>query len=934
MDRTDRCASCGHPVPPRLAQAYDGACPWCLAQVTFGPEAQPQVKTGAEPSGRLGRYVRTEKLGSGGMGEVWKALDTELNRWVALKFLKEEEPAFVARFLREARTSAGLSHPGIAAIYEVGEAEGRRFIAMQYVPGRTMDSIPWKDRRLLVRLFRDVARALDHAHKSGVIHRDLKPANLIVEEKGDRWSVSILDFGLARPIEGGERLSKSGEVFGTVPYMSPEQSRGEALDVRADVYSLGATMYELLTGRPPFVGRNLVELIRKIGSEEPSPLRKVDRAIDGDLETIVMTCLQKDRRRRYPSARALAADLDRWLKREPILARPPSALYRLRMGLARRKAATAAVAAGLALASVVAWWAMVGSPGAEQARLSAEAMKSWAEARGLAMAGVDPEGIRRRARAAREAFDRAIAVKEDAPSLVMKSRCLQLEARDDDALKAARRAHELDPANAEARLELAKLLLSKYRESRGTPGFRNTSAPHGGKAKLTFEKLAPESPEQRGLREEAKRLLASGRGSPAQASFLEGLESMGRSEHSRAAEAFEAYAKLESWDAHGFRLAGINRYLSSDFPGAVSALDQSLLRVPKAAGFRWRGIAKHAQGLLEPALEDMTKAIELDRNDAAAYSSRGWVKARMGRHGEAIADYTKAIEVNPKLVAAYVNRGIARKLTGAPNEAMADYNRVIEIDPGIAEAYGNRGTVKDEKGDFDGAIADYTKAIEIEPTYTSAYSNRALAKCSKGLFDEAIADYSKAIELDPGMAVLYTNRGTAKASKRLYDEAIADHNKAIELEPDFAAAYSHRGGALADKGLRRQAIADFETALKLAPPDWPHRSRIEKVLQNLERHTLCAEGDELFERRNFREALRKYAEIVKRWPEAPAAVAAAYNCACGHALLGEKTIALDWLEKAVEIGWKDADHLEKDSDLDSLRDDERYKKLVAKLKDM
>src|SRR5688572_29031207 len=248
----DQCASCGNSVPPRLAQAYDGACPWCLAQVSFSPETHGPLVAARADSGRLGKYVRTEKLGSGGMGEVWKALDTELNRWVALKFLKEEEPAIVARFLREARTSAGLSHPGIAAIYEVGESEGRRFIAMQYVPGRTMDSIPWKNRRLLVSLLRDVARALEHAHKSGVIHRDLKPANLIVQEKGDEWSATILDFGLARPIEGGERLSKSGEVFGTVPYMSPEQSRGEALDVRADVYSLGATMYELLAGRPPF----------------------------------------------------------------------------------------------------------------------------------------------------------------------------------------------------------------------------------------------------------------------------------------------------------------------------------------------------------------------------------------------------------------------------------------------------------------------------------------------------------------------------------------------------------------------------------------------------------------------------------------------------------------------------------------------------------
>jgi len=931
MDPSNRCASCGHPLHPSLVQAYDGACPWCLAEVTFGPEARgPLAATGADKSGRLARYVRTEKLGSGGMGEVWKALDTELNRWVALKFLKEEEPAVVSRFLREARTAAGLSHPGIAAIYEVGEAEGRRFIAMQYVPGRTMDSVPWKDRRLLVRLLRDIARALEHAHKSGVIHRDLKPANLMVQEKEDGWNVAILDFGLARPIDRGERLSKSGEVFGTVPYMSPEQSRGEALDVRSDVYSLGATMYELLTGRPPFVGENLVELIRKIGSEEPSPLRKVNPAIDRDLETIVMACLQKDRGRRYPSARALAADLGRWLKREPILARPPSALYRLRMGLARRKAAAAALAAGLAFASVVAWWAVVGSPGAEQARLTAEAMKFWAEARGLAMAGVDPEGIRQRARAAREAFERAIAVKEDAPSLVMKSRCLQLEGRDDDALKAARRATSLEPAHAEGRLELAKLLLSNYRVSRGTPVYRSGRSVSG-EVKVTLDRLGPESSEQRRMREEAENLLAQGGASPALASLLNGLLAMGREDYPLAARELAVYTRLENWDARGFQLEGMSRFFCLEFQDAISALDQSLLRVPRGAGYRWRGIAKHFRGLHEQAVADLTKAIELDRNDASAYANRGVVLSRMGRFVDAISDCTKAIELNPNSTTAYVTRGGAKKGAGRLDEAIADYSKALEINPGDATAYSNRGTAKGEKGDLDGAIADYTKAIELEPTYTSAYSNRATVECSKGLFDEAIEDYTKAIALDPGLAALYTNRGTAKSAKRLFDEAIADHTKSIELDPT-PAAYGNRGLVRADKGLLRQAVDDLETALKLAPSDWPSRLNIEKILRAVERRALCKEGDALFEGRKYREAIRKYAEVVERWPGSSNAPPAAYNCACAHALLGENAIALNWLEKAVEVGWKDADHIEKDEDLDSLRGEERYKKLVSKLK--
>ena len=282
---------------------------------------------------------------------------------------------------------------------------------------------------------------------------------------------------------------------------------------------------------------------------------------------------------------------------------------------------------------------------------------------------------------------------------------------------------------------------------------------------------------------------------------------------------------------------------------------------------------------------------------------------------------------------AYVNRAVARKSTGDADEAIADCNRALEIKPDIAEAYNNRGTAKDMKGDVDGAIADYSKAIELDPAYVSAYSNRGTAWCSKNRFDEAIEDYTKAINLEPGEAALYTNRGTAKSEKKLHEEAIADHTKAIELAPDLAVAYANRGGSKRDMGLLRPAMEDLEAALKRAPKNWPNRPVIERLLRAIEQRALYLEGEALFDGGKYREAIRKYAEIVERWPGSGSAPSSAYNCACGYALLGEKSTALDWLEKAIEVGWKDADHLEEDPDLDSLRDDERYKKLVAKLND-
>src|SRR5262245_6722056 len=169
------CGKCGNEIASdRLKLEFGGNCPWCLATFALSDPPSPAVPvSGAFES--VGKYVLTEKLGTGGMGEVWKALDSELNRWVALKFLKDQDPREVARFAREAHMSAKLSHPNIAAVHEIGEAGGRHYIAMQCVEGRTLETFRTNDRRLLVRLCMDAAKALDHAHRHGVIHRDVKP---------------------------------------------------------------------------------------------------------------------------------------------------------------------------------------------------------------------------------------------------------------------------------------------------------------------------------------------------------------------------------------------------------------------------------------------------------------------------------------------------------------------------------------------------------------------------------------------------------------------------------------------------------------------------------------------------------------------------------------------------------------------------------------
>ncbi len=277
----------------------------------------PPAAAAAPASARTGRYIRTEKLGVGGMGEVWKAWDLPLGRWVAVKIPKGGDENELGRFRREAQTAGRLQHPNIAAIYEVGEDLGRPFIAMQFIDGRTLLRVPREDRAHLCRLVRDAARAVHFAHEQGVVHRDLKPENIMVaaDER-----VFVMDFGLARAAEGASSLSASGMTVGTPMYMAPEQARGERVDARADVFSLGLTLYELLSGMRPFESPSVYETLRRVQELEPPSLK----GVDPDLETVVFKALAKDPADRYATAQAFADDLESVLAGEAIQARRES----------------------------------------------------------------------------------------------------------------------------------------------------------------------------------------------------------------------------------------------------------------------------------------------------------------------------------------------------------------------------------------------------------------------------------------------------------------------------------------------------------------------------------------------------------------------------------------------------------------------------------
>ncbi len=279
---------------------------------------------------RLGNYVLKEELGKGGMGVVYRARDERLKRTVAVKTIlpgEDADPELVQRFKREAEAVARLRHPNIVTVHELGEADDTLFLAMDYVDGPTFAKRlreKGKDalsRRKAVEIVRDVARAIQHAHEQGVIHRDLKPQNVLLDASDKPY---VVDFGLARVRGSRTQLTRSGSALGTPAYMPPEQASGELVDHRSDVYSLGATLYHALTGRPPFDGDGEIQVLAAVLSKRPAPPTRVDPEIPRDLEAICLRALEKRAQDRYASAAAFADDLGRWLKGERIATARPA----------------------------------------------------------------------------------------------------------------------------------------------------------------------------------------------------------------------------------------------------------------------------------------------------------------------------------------------------------------------------------------------------------------------------------------------------------------------------------------------------------------------------------------------------------------------------------------------------------------------------------
>src|SRR2546429_1793122 len=387
------CPKCGAQIPP---DAPEGGCPGCLLETGLGLLPDPPVPGGdpsaiasakgddggcaenveanavaaarrskkaaraAEMLGELGDYELVEEVGRGGQGVVFRARQKSLNRTVALKVISLGQwasKAHLRRFRLEAEAAAKLEHPGIVPIHEVGERDGSCYFSMKFIEGGQLDEVARRQPmpiRQAAELIAKVARTVHYAHEHGILHRDIKPGNILLDAKGEPH---LTDFGLARLVESESSVTQTLDVLGTPSYMAPEQAVGNnaAVSSATDVYGLGGVLYQLLTGQPPFAGGATYETIKLLLETDPRQPRLLNPKIDRDLNTICLKCLEKDPKRRYPSALALAEDLEHWLKHEPIQARHTGVFARGKKWIQRNPTSALLAASLVALIAAVGW---------------------------------------------------------------------------------------------------------------------------------------------------------------------------------------------------------------------------------------------------------------------------------------------------------------------------------------------------------------------------------------------------------------------------------------------------------------------------------------------------------------------------------------------------------------------------------------------------
>jgi len=746
------------------------------------------------------RYEILERIGEGATAVVYRARDRELGRPVALKLLRQTagmNEVARQRFRREAQAAAGLAHPHVIAVYDAGEVEGRLYLVMELVDGNPLDELLRKKSLGLkehVQILEKVASGVAAAHEKGIVHRDLKPANIMVTASG---APKVGDFGLAHLIDSTAELTRTGAALGTPLYMSPEQAKGRVHEIspRTDVYALGAILYEMLTGKPPHAADTIVDLYKKIESDEVTPPRKVRAEAPSDLETIALKALEKNPDRRYPDARPFAHDLERYLAGQPIQAKPVAPIVRVARKVARfRNALLAGLAATAVLGSAAVWFLRTREALQQYHAAYQSGMDLWTRAVGAARADRRASGELSTQSAAH--FERAAGMLADRPEpWLMIGRCRLLGGDGAAAERAWAEALRRDPRFGPALFDRGMYYAGTYAR------LRIPAPARAGSGRIRFGAARPETPDEKEWRIKGEAALQGAAGAAglgdAERRFLKGVLAYGKGGYAEAALALEPYAAANPWDSRVLALLGGACYYAGEFAKAETHLSQALL------------IDSHPE----------------------LYRARAYVRYSLGRFAEALADADACLQAKAEDPGALCDRALILQAMNRLEEAEREDTRAIQKHPGFARALNHRGTVRAERRDHERAVADFEEVILRNPLDAEAYNNLGNVLVAQGKLDRAINEYTTALEIEPGNAEPYANRALARELKGETEKAIADFRLALERDPRDPELHFRLAEALEGRGKRAEAIEHLKSSLECAPKEWVRRPSVEKRLK-------------------------------------------------------------------------------------------------------
>jgi len=814
---------------------------------------------------RLGRYEIRSQLGAGGMGEVYLALDTELDRTVAIKILPEalaSDQQRLQRFIQEAKAASALNHPHILTIYEIGATGTSRFIATEFIDGETLRQRISAGMKLLeiLEISVQAGSALAAAHAAGIIHRDIKPENIMVRRDG---YVKLLDFGLAKLTEPQGSITdteaptrtrfntSAGTVLGTANYMSPEQAKGTAVDARADLWSLGAVLYEMVTGHAPFVGETPNETISLILQKEAAPLTRYSHEVPAELERIITKALTKDREARYQTAKDLLIDLRNLRRKLEVDAEinrtmppefrsatstssgqsPPATASNVAttaQGRAARSASSAEyIVSGIKqhkLAAAVGILALV---------LSAVGLGAYLHARNSAVAG-ESIAVLPFVNASGDANMEYLSdgISETLINSLSRFQQLRVVAR---STAFRYKGKEIDPQTVGRDLNVRAVLMGRVRQAGGLLNIQVDLVDTRTGAQLWGEEYDRKVSDVLAVKQDIAR---------------------------------EVTEKLR------LSLTGEQKEQMTSRDAANTEAYQFYLK----GRYYWN--KRTAEGI-NKAIEQFQQAVDQDPNYALAYVGLADCYLILEQYVGAPAS-----ELYPK-AKAYVQRALA-------------------LDSSLAEGHASLGLINDSLWVWDEAEREYKRAIELNPNYPTAHQWYSIHFEYLGRFDEQMIEIKRAQQLDPLSLIISTDLEELYLNLGDLNSALEQCRKTIQLDPYYPSGHADLGSVYLKQGREAEAITEFQKAVELS-------GRSSDMLSSLGAgYAIVGKHDK---------ALAVVKELEEKYAKHEAI---GQNLARVYANLGDKDQAFTWLEKDFQARSGVLGRIRALTELEPLRSDPRF----------